>query len=250
MNSKMHKSQIELPLMPADSSAPVAENRMLPAGMGSLNVLIGFEESQASCIEFRKLGHNAFSCDLQNCSGGNPQWHLKMDIFEAIKGGVLPIGNNFINDEVIIYKWDLIILHAPCTYTALCGNRWYWNSPLRAEGIKLCKDSWDAACAVCDYVVLEQPKTIMQRYIGKKTQVIHPWMFGHKEYKETWLWIKGLQPLAETSNVLKWMIADDRKEYEKVFRMPPGSDRQKLRSKTYPGIAAAFAMQWGGNACR
>jgi hypothetical protein len=229
----MNKSQIELQMPGAVTSAPVAENRMLPAGMGSLNVLIGFEESQASCIAFRQFGHKAFSCDIEDCSGGKPEWHLKMDIFEAIK----------------LKNWDIIILHAPCTYTALCGNRWYWNSPLRAEGIKLCKDSWEAACAVCDYVVLEQPKTIMQKYIGKKTQVIHPWMFGHKEYKETWLWIKGLPPLIETSNVLRWMIADDRKEYEKVFRMPPGSDRQKLRSKTYPGIAAAFAMQWGGNAC-
>ena len=125
--------------MPIDTtSAAIAANPVLPAGMGSLNVLIGFEESQASCIEFRNLGHNAFSCDLKECSGGKPEFHLKMDIFKAIK----------------LKKWDLIILHAPCTYTALCGNRWYWNSPLRIEGIKLCKDSFETACSVCDKVVL------------------------------------------------------------------------------------------------
>lgn len=84
-----------------------------------MNVLIGFEESQAVCIAFRKLGHNSFSNDLKKCSGGHAEWHLQIDIFEAIN----------------LMKWDLIILHPPCTYTALCGNRWYWNSPLRKEGV-------------------------------------------------------------------------------------------------------------------
>lgn len=109
----------------ADSvpSASLVQNGMLGEGMGRLNVLLGFEESQASTIEFRKLGHKAFSCDLKKCSGGKPEWHLKMDIFEAL----------------YLKKWDLIILHPPCTYTALCGNRWYGNSPLRKEGIELCK---------------------------------------------------------------------------------------------------------------
>ena len=85
----------------------------------------------------------------------------------------------------------------------------------------------------------------MQKYIGKRSQTIHPYQFGHKEYKETWLWVNGLPLLNETSNVLKWMLADTRKEYEKMFRMPPSNDRSKLRSKTYPGIAAAMADQWG-----
>jgi hypothetical protein len=194
----------------------------------NINILIGFEESQEICIQFRELGFNAYSCDTQISSGGHPEWHLKIDIFEAIK----------------LKEWDLIILHPPCTYTALCGNRWYHDSPLRKEGIKLCQDSWEAALKVCERVVLEQPKTIMQNYIGIKSQVIHPYMFGHKEYKETWLWIRGLPGLVETNNVLRWMLADDRKNYEKVFRMPPGKDRSKLRSKTYRGIAMAMATQW------
>ncbi len=195
-----------------------------------MKALVGCEESQEVCKAFRALGHEAYSCDLLPCSGGRPEWHLQMDVFKAIK----------------LKKWDIIILHPPCTYTALCGNRWYYNSQLRKDGIKLCKDSWEAAIGVCDKVLLEQPKTIMQRHIGKKTQVIHPYMFGHKEYKETWLWLKGLPLLKETGNVLKWMLADDRKEYEKVFRMPPSADRAKLRSKTYPGIAKAIAQQYGG----
>lgn len=216
----MNKKMIAVP------SGPNSSNTLLAEGMGSLNVLIGFEESQATTIEFRKLGHNAFSCDLQDCSGGHPEWHLKMDIFEAIK----------------LKKWHRIILHPPCTFTALCGNRWYWDSPLRIEGIKLCKDSWEAACAACDYVVLEQPKTIMQKYIGNKTQSIQPWQFGHGETKDTWLWIKGLPKLKPTN------IVEGREN--KIWKMPPSKERSKLRSKTYPGIAAAFAMQFGGNAFR
>ena len=186
-----------------------------------MKLLVGFEESQTICIEFRKLGHEAYSCDIQDCSGIYPEWHLKMDIFEAIR----------------LKKWDMIILHAPCTFTAICGNRWYWNSPLRAEGIKLCKDSWDAACSVCDKVALEQPKTIMQRYIGKKSQVIQPWQYGHGETKETWLWLKGLPLLNPTD------IVDGREN--KIWKMPPSKDRSKLRSKTYFGIAKAIADQWG-----
>ncbi len=188
-----------------------------------MKILVGFEESQAICIEFRKSGHEAFSCDIQDCSGGHPEWYLKMDIFEAIR----------------LKKWDIIILHAPCTFTALCGNRWYWDSPLRAEGIKLCKDSWDAACSVCDKVALEQPKTIMQRYIGKKSQVIQPWQYGHGETKETWLWLKGLPLLKSTD------IVEEREN--RIWKMSPSKDRSKLRSKTYPGIAKAIADQWGNS---
>lgn len=186
-----------------------------------MNILIGFEESQAIANEFRGLGHDAYSCDLQECSGGHPEYHLHMDIFKALN-----------------YKrWDLIILHPPCKYTALCGNRWYWNSPLRIEGAKLCKDAWEKACEICDNVVLEQPKTIMQRYIGKKSQVIQPWQFGHGETKETWLWIKGL-PLLESTDIVEG-------RENRIWKMSPGKNRSKLRSKTYPGIAKAMAEQWG-----
>jgi len=188
-----------------------------------MKILIGFEESQAIANQFRKRGHEAYSCDLEKCSGGHPEYHLQMDIFRALR----------------LRVWDLIILHAPCTYTAICGNRWYWNSPLRLEGAKLCKDSWDYACSVCDKVVLEQPKTIMQKYIGKKSQVIHPWQFGHGETKETWLWIKGL-PLLKPTDIVHGRDP-------KVWKMAPSKDRQKLRSKTYPGIARAIAQQWSNN---
>ena len=188
----------------------------------AMKILVGFEESQAIANELRSRGHEAYSCDLKACSGGHAEYHLQMDIFKAISSR----------------KWDVIILHPPCTYTALCGNRWYWESPLRLEGAKLCKDSWDAACKVCDKVALEQPKTIMQRFIGKKSQVIHPWQYGHGETKETWLWLKGLPELIPTD------IVDGRENL--IWKMPPSKNRQELRSKTFPGIAKAIAEQWAG----
>ncbi|HUX56248.1 MAG TPA: hypothetical protein VMV77_04695 [Bacteroidales bacterium] len=185
-----------------------------------MKVLIGFEESQEVCIAFREKGHEAFSNDTEDCSGGHPEWHLKMDFFKALKSD----------------KWDLIILHPPCTYTAVCGNRWYWDSILRVDGIALCRSAWIESLLVCKQVALEQPKTIMQRYIGKKSQVIQPWQFGHGETKETWLWFYGL-PLLKPTNIVEG-------REHRIWKMPPSEDRQKLRSKTFPGIAKAMAEQW------
>lgn len=186
-------------------------------------ILIGCEESQAVCIEFRKMGHEAFSCDLQPCSGGHPEWHLQMDIFKAIQ----------------MEDWGAIILHCPCTFTALCGNRWYWNSTLRLEGIEFTKKCFESAKIKCKNVVLEQPKTIMQKYIGQKSQAIQPWQYGHGETKETWLWITGL-PLLRPTNIVSG-------RENKIWKMSPSQDRGKLRSKTYPGIAKAMAEQWSAS---
>jgi len=187
-----------------------------------MKVLVGCEESQEVTKAFRELGHEAYSCDLQDCSGGYPEWHLKEDIFEILD----------------LMLWDIIILHPPCRYTALCGNRWYAGNSLRLKGASFCSTIWHKACFVCSKVALEQPKTIMQRFIGPKTQIIHPYQFGHGETKETWLWLKGLPELTPTNEV------DGREN--RIWKMPPSKDRSKLRSKTYPGIAKAMAEQWGG----
>lgn len=193
--------------------------------MKPLDVLVGFEESQEVTAAFTALGHNAMSCD-KYFDGARGLSHYKGDIF-----------------DVLTKRWDIIILHPPCTYTALCGNRWYHNSPLRQEGIDLTIKSWEQAKKCSDYVVLEQPKTIMQRYLGKRSQTIHPYMFGHLEQKETWLWLWNLPPLQETNNVYEEMMKLPKSERERIHYMPPSDDRQKLRSRTYPGIATALATQ-------
>lgn len=194
-----------------------------------MKVLIGCEESQTVCKAFRRLGHEAFSCDILPCSGSHPEWHLHEDVFSAI----------------IKTRWDLIILHPPCTYTALCGNRWYSKTQQREEGINLCANMWKTAKGYCKKVVLEQPKTIMQRYIGSKAQVIHPWMFGHLERKETWLWLYGVHDLKPTNDVKTDMEKLSYKEQNKIWYMSPSKNRRCKRSKTYQGIADAMADQWG-----
>lgn len=192
-----------------------------------MNVLIACEESQAVTIEMRKLGHNAFSCDLIECSGGHPEWHLQIDCMEAIKSR----------------KWDLIIMHPPCTALAVSGNAWYGvDMPKHNERLKAVEWTqklWDLAVSVCDKVAMENPVGVLNKY-GKfpKPQYIQPWQFGHGETKKTGLWIHGLQNLKPTD------IVDGRAQ--NIWKMPPSEERAKLRSKTYPGIAKAIAEQWAG----
>lgn len=186
-----------------------------------MKILIACEESATTREAFKTLGHDAWSCDLKPSK--IPGQHIQGDVF-----------------NIFDQSWDLIILHPPCTYTALCGNGSYHDSPLRLEGAELCKRMWEEANKYCLRVVLEQPKTIMQRFIGKKSQVIHPWQFGHGETKETWLWIRGL-PLLQPTNTV-----DGREN--RIWKMAPTKDpeeRREKRSKTYTGIAKAMAEQWG-----
>lgn len=185
-----------------------------------LDVLVGCEESQEVTAAFVSLGHRAMSCDLY---------------YDGAKG--LPHYRGDVREAILTKKWDIIILHPPCTYTCLSGNRWYYNSPLRIEGARFCEDVWNLSCKNCAHVALEQPKTIMQRFIGKRSQSIQPHQFGHGETKETWLWLYNLPNLIPTD------IVDGREN--RIWKMAPSSDRSRERSATYPGIASAFAIQWG-----
>lgn len=198
-----------------------------------MNILIGCEESQAVCIEFRKQGHEAYSNDIQECSGGHPEWHLQMDILDAFG----------------LKKWDLIMMHLPCTAIALCGNSTYGvgmpKHQERIDSIEWTKMVWGKAISICDKVGFENPKNVMGKYIGKRTQVIQPYEFGHLERKETWLWLYGLPKLKPTDNVFDKMMMLPKNERERLHYMPPSKDRGKLRSKTFSGIAKAMAEQWG-----
>lgn len=185
-----------------------------------MNVLIGCEESQAVCIEFRKLGHEAFSCDLQECSGGHPEWHLQMDVFEAVK----------------LKDWDMGIFFPECTHLAVSGARHFEEK--RKDGRQ--QNAVDFFFKIVNLsipkIAIENPIGIMSTIYRKPDQIIHPYWFGHGETKSTCLWLKGLNPLTPT-NIVKG-------REQRIWKMPPSKDRAKLRSKTYPGIAQAMASQW------
>jgi len=188
-----------------------------------MKVLIGCEESQIVCKEFRKRGHKAFSCDLKK-TRGKKKWHLKCDVQEAIK----------------LKKWDLIILHPDCTAMAVSGNRWYGKGkPLykkRVEAVKWTIALWDLAIEHCNKVALENPVSVIFKYLPN-VHYIQPWQFGHGETKKTGFALYNL-PLLKPTN-----IVDGREQ--RIWKMSPGKNRKRDRSMTYKGIAKAMAKQWG-----
>jgi len=190
-------------------------------------VLIACEESQTVCKAFREKGFEAYSCDIQDCSGGHPEWHIKGDVLDVINDG-----------------WDLIIAHPPCTHLAVSGARWF------KEGIKPLSLQDEASDffmkfinANCKYIAVENPICIMSTRYRKPDQIINPFQFGHPEQKKTCLWLKGLPKLKETNNVYDYMMTLPIKERTRIHWL--GSNKSKERSKTYEGIAKAMAEQWG-----
>ena len=193
-----------------------------------MKILVACEESQRVCIEFRKLGHKAYSCDILPCSGGHPEWHIQQD--------VIPLLNE---------KWDMIIAFPPCTYLSNAGARHLFPcGKLNVERYKkglLAKELFMAIYnADCSKIAIENPTPSKIYELPEKTQVIQPWQFGHPYSKRTQLWLKGLPKLIPTNIV----------EIESSCRKPGnwfnkgGKNRQINRSKTFEGIAKAMAEQW------
>jgi len=205
-----------------------------------MKVLIAFEESQAVCKAFRELGHEAYSCDLQDCSGGQPSWHLKMDAMEAI----------------VSRNWDLIIMHPMCTKLSVSGNHVYAKGKPkyheRVEAVKFTQSVWDLAISVCDKVCMENPVGVLNT-VGDfpKPQYVQPYEFGHCESKKTGLWLHGLPKLAKTQRVFGRFVDGyerfDNQTDSGQNKLPPTPDRAKIRSKTYSGIAKAMANQWSNS---
>ena len=200
-----------------------------------MDILVACEESQAVTKELRARGHNAFSCDLMDCSGGFPGWHIKADVLPLLNGQC-----SFITQDGICHsikkKWDMIIAFPPCTDLAVSGARYFKEKQKDGRQQKSIDFFMLFAEVDCPRVAIENPIGIMSTRWKKPTQIIQPWMFGHGETKATCLWLKGLPPLQPTE------IVDGREN--RVWRMPPSKERAKLRSKTYPGIAKAMAEQW------
>jgi len=205
-----------------------------------MKILLACEESQAVTKEFRKLGHEAFSCDILPCSGGHPEWHLQKDVTEILKE-----------------NWDMIIGFPPCTYLTVTGNRWFNIERYGEKAIKRHADRKEAikffkllADADCDKIAIENPVGVMSSEWRKPDQIINPFQFGDAFEKKTCLWLKDLPKLKPT----KIVEPPPRTKFKSGKTMPawyaeawklPKAERACLRSKTFPGIAEAIANQWG-----
>jgi len=216
-----------------------------------MKILVACEESQAVTKELRKLGHEAFSCDILPPSGGHPEWHLQCDVFEIINDG-----------------WEMMIAHPPCTFLSVSGAKWYYhpedkdlptskrrphpNFPNRA------KDREDAVEffiklmeAPIDKIAIENPVGIMSTRYRKPDQIVQPYMFGDEATKTTCLWLKNLPKLEATNIVEKGerIVFKSGKSQPKWYsdaltKAKTSQERQCLRSKTFLGIAKAMAEQW------
>ena len=208
--------------------------------MLTMKILVACEESQAVCIEMRKRGHEAYSCDILDQSGGHPEWHIKKDLKEVIKE-----------------NWDIIIAFPPCTFLTVTGNRWFNIEKYGEKAIKRHEDREKAieffmmiANIDCHKIAIENPVGIMSTKWRKPDQIIQPYQFGDPFEKKTCLWLKNLPKLNYT-NVVK---PEQRINFKSGKSMPtwyaeawklPKKERSKLRSKTFKGIAEAMAEQWG-----
>lgn len=208
-----------------------------------MKILVACEESQAVTIELRNLGHEAYSCDIEPCSGGHPEWHLQQDVIPLLKE-----------------KWDMIIAFPPCTYLTVTGNRWFNVERYGDKAIQRLKDREEAinffmmfVNANCPRIAIENPIGIMSTVWRKPDQIIQPYMFGEAAEKKTCLWLNGL-PLLKPTNIVEpppRKVFDSGKSmpewYANLWRLPP-KERASIRSKTFPGIARAMAEQWAGKA--
>lgn len=205
-----------------------------------LKVLIACEESQRVCTAFRDLGHEAYSADIQEPSGGHPEWHILGDVLPILNGGEFTTMNG---ESHNIAKWDIIIAHPPCTHLAVSGARWFKEGRkpryLQDEAAEFFMKFINAEC---EHIAVENPVCIMSTRYRKPDQIINPYQFGHLEQKKTCLWLKNLPKLQETNNVYEEMMKLPEKERAKIWWL--GSNHSKERSKTYLGIAEAMAKQW------
>lgn len=200
-----------------------------------MRILVACEESQAVCKAFRARGHEAYSCDLQPCSGGHPEWHIQANALELLK-----------------LRWDLIVAHPPCTYLSNVGANWLFNKdhsikdPEREEKGRKAKQFFMAFLeADCPRIAVENPVPSRYWQMPPYNQIIEPYMFGDPWRKRTCLWLRGLPPLMATDIVVPdglWVGCSSNK---RTGYAKSGHRSSKIRSKTFPGIAAAMAEQWG-----
>lgn len=204
--------------------------------MSKKRILVACEESQTICKAMRAKGHEAYSCDLIECSGGHPEWHIQDD---AVK---------------VAYEqgpWDLMIAHPPCTYLSVSGLHWNKKDATRADktkdGLAFVQKLMDAPI---EKICIENPVSCISSAIRKPDQIIQPYEYGEDASKKTCLWLKNLPKLTPTQMVEPRITKDGKKRWANQTdsgqnKLAPSKDRAKKRSKTYDGIANAIADQWG-----
>lgn len=228
-----------------------------------MNILVACEESQRVCIAFRNKGHNAYSCDILECSGGHPEWHICKDVTTILNGNVAFMTQDgkkhFINGP-----WDMVLAFPPCTHLAASGAAHFEKkrqSGVQEEAINFFCQFFDIKC---DKVVIENPVNIISgKYclkwfpeLAKKynlphkpTQYIQPYEFGEPTKKKTGLWIKGLPKLKPTNivepKIIKYIDKNGKTKTDSEWHWYSGKGDGQKRSKTYLGIAEAMAEQWG-----
>lgn len=227
-----------------------------------MKVLVACEESQTVCKAFREKGHEAYSCDIQEPSGGHPEWHILGDALAAVAGGVIITMDG---KEHEVGKWDLLIAHPPCTYLTVAGNRWFNAVKCGDKARKRIAAREDAAAffmafvnAPIEKIAVENPVGYMSTHYRKPDCIIQPFEFGHNARKATCLWLKDLPKLKPTNIVDAGEIlpggfsvgasANAAKDGNGKTLRWNDPRTAKARSKTFPGIAKAMAEQWGGNA--
>ena len=231
-----------------------------------MKILIACEESQAVCKEMRRLGHECYSCDIIECSGGHPEWHIMQDVLPLLNGNCIFKTMDGI-EHTISGKWDMIIAHPPCTYLTVAANKLYNIERYGEKAIQRIKNREKAidffmsfVNADCERKAIENPIGVISTRYRKPDQIIQPYQFGHQIRKSTCLWLYGLL-FIKPSNIVafeqfhskgksggysgaSWIVKD---ENGKILSY---SDPRvsKARSKTFPGIARAMAEQWAGQA--
>lgn len=220
-----------------------------------MKILVACEESQAVCKEMRKLGHEAYSCDIMQCSGGCPQWHIMGDVLPLLDGDCYFRTMDGVA-HAVTGKWDMIVAFPPCTYLSNAGacrlypSKGHLNMERYNKGLEAKKFFMRFLNADCPRIAVENPVSSKVFEMPQYTQEIQPYMFGHPYTKKTRLWLRGLPPLASTDEVTPISpycpAGTGRKDRNKYGAAKRGEDA-KNRAKTFPGIAKAMAEQWAGN---
>jgi site-specific DNA-cytosine methylase len=215
-----------------------------------MKILIACEESQEVCKAFREKGHEAYSCDIEPCSGGHPEWHLQQDVIPLL-------------DQ----EWDMIIAFPPCTYLTMAGTR-HFSRRINTEAKVLAREKQRKtaseffmlfANAKCKRIVIENPVGFMNSFYRKPDQIIHPYYFGEPYQKRTCLWLKGLPKLDYSKTIIQkpepsYICQGEKCKGKKInwceaLKTGKGKgtqkERAKARSKTFSSIARAMAEQWG-----